>query len=386
LSAIELVFWSSLLLLVYVYAGYPALLHIISELAPKPTEKRDILPTVSVLIAAYNEVDHISNTVLNKLEQDYPADRLDVIVVSDGSRDGTDELVQRLMVEYPGRLRLLQQTPRMGKTAALNTAVQVATGDILVFSDANSLYGRDALRRIVANFADLRVGYVTGQMVYTNPDGSLTGDGCSAYMRYENALRRNESLIGSIVGVDGGIDAVRRELYVPMRPDQLPDFVLPLAVVAAGYRVVYEPQALLEERVLSTRRDEYSMRVRVALRALWALKDMRKLLHPFNHGLFGWQLLSHKVLRYLAFVPLSLLVITNALLLQANQLYPWTFAGQLLFYAAAAGGYMAEGRAAPPIFTLPYYFTLINLASAQAFLRFLAGQKQVMWRPRTGDA
>ena len=150
-------------------------------------------------------------------------------------------------------------------------AVPLASGEIIVFSDANSLYAPDALRRLLANFADEEVGYVTGRMIYANPDGAPIGEGCSAYMKYENALRLIETRLGSIVGVDGGIDAVRKVLYRPMNAEQLPDFVLPLKVVEQGYRVVYEPEALLWESSLNEAADEYRMRVRVSLRAFWAL-------------------------------------------------------------------------------------------------------------------
>ncbi len=176
-----------------------------------------------------------------------------MIVISDASDDGTDEIVGRVASEHPGRVRLLRQEPREGKTAALNLAVPQARGEIVVFADANSIYGPDALRRLARNFADPAVGYVTGKMVYVNPDGSLVGDGCSAYMKLENWLRAQETRIGSVVGVDGGVDAVRRRLYRPMRADQLPDFVLPLAVVEQGARVVYEPDALLTEHALVER-------------------------------------------------------------------------------------------------------------------------------------
>ncbi|TFG48181.1 MAG: glycosyltransferase, partial [Gemmatimonadales bacterium] len=181
-------------------------------------------PRVTIIIAAFNEAEHIEATVRNKLAQDYPRDLLQILVVSDGSTDGTDEIVERIAAEET-QLRLLKQTPRQGKTVAINGAVAEATGEILVFSDANSMYRPDALRMLMRNFADPEVGYVTGQMLYTNADGSLVGDGCTAYMRYENALRAIETRLGSVVGVDGAIDSVRRSLYRPMRPDQLPDFV-----------------------------------------------------------------------------------------------------------------------------------------------------------------
>ena len=248
---------------------------VLSVLRNRKIKKENVEPAVTILIAAYNEEDAISPTIANKLALDYPREKIEILVISDGSTDNTDEAVKQFQTDG---VCLLRQDPRAGKTAALNLAVEHAKGEILVFSDANSIYAPDALRKLVGAFADEQVGYVTGKMIYTNPDGTTVGDGCTAYMKYENALRGVESKVGSVVGVDGGIDAVRKSLYRPMRPDQLPDFVLPLMVIEQGYRVVYEPNAILRESSLQDVSDEYRMRVRVALRAFWALRDMRHLL------------------------------------------------------------------------------------------------------------
>jgi cellulose synthase/poly-beta-1,6-N-acetylglucosamine synthase-like glycosyltransferase len=209
-----------------VYVGYPLAIGLIGRWRRRVVRSAPQTPLMTLVIAAYNEAEHIADTVRNKLEQDYPADRLEVIVVSDGSDDGTDDAVRAL---GDARVQLLRQEPRQGKTAALNLAADQARGELLVFSDANSLYEPGALRALAAAFADPSVGYVTGKMIYGNPDGSVVGDGCTGYMRFENWLRAQETLAGSVVGVDGGVDAVRRTLYRPMRADQLPDFVLPLS-------------------------------------------------------------------------------------------------------------------------------------------------------------
>lgn len=372
-----------LLLGVYPYVLYPLCVAAFGRLRPKPVRaSEDFLPSVTVVTSAYNEVHHIYASVTNKLQQDYPPDRLNIIVVSDGSEDGTDEAVRRIS---DPRVKLLRQEPRQGKTAALNRAFAEATGQIVIIADANSMYRADAVRRLVRNFSDPLVGYVTGRMVYVNPDGSLVGDGCSAFMKYENALREAETRLGSIVGVDGGVDAVRRSLYRGLRPDQLPDFVLPLDVVEQGYRVVYEPDAQLNEETLTTGSSEYRMRVRVALRALWALWDKRGLLNPTRSGVFSWQLLSHKVLRYLAFVPLSIAMALNWYLAPEGTVYMLGIAAQILFAAlvlAAVVGPRAIGQSAPGRYC--FYFFLLNWASAVALVRFLRGQKQVLWQPRMG--
>ena len=276
--------------------------------------------------------------MINKLNQAYPPERLDVLVVSDGSTDGTDAIVQSIATNAAGRVKLLRQEPRQGKTAAINLAMTQATGDIVVFADANSIYAPSAVRSLASNFADPSVGYVTGRMIYTNPTDSGIGKGSGKYMSYENLLRALETKLGSIVGVDGGIDAIRRTLYVPMRPDQLPDFVQPLGIIEQRKRVVYEPDALVHEQALSSPTDEFRMRVRVSLRALWALYDKRELLNPFRYGLFAWQLLSHKLLRYLAFIPLLGLIVFNSLIAGEHLFYACFFALQLVGLCICRGG------------------------------------------------
>lgn len=378
------VFAMCVILLVYVYAGYPVLCALLAALRHRKVRAAAGTPRVTVLISAFNEADCIEETVRNKLDLDYPPERLDVIVISDGSDDGTDDIVRRVAEEAgPDRVRLIHQETRAGKTSALNRAAAEARGDVLVFSDANSLYAPDALRRLVEPFADPEVGYVTGRMLYRAPDGSLTGEGCNAYMRYENMLRGLETRLGSVVGVDGGIDAVRAELYAPMRSDQQPDFVLPLGVVARGRRVVYQPAARLYEASLSVASDEFRMRARVSLRAWHALKDMAGLLNPLRHGVFAWQLFTHKWLRYLAPIFQILAFVSNAAL--AARGVPWDrlFALQLLFYLAALAGLALRGRRLPTPLSFPFYLCLLNAAAGLALIRFLRGERQVTWTPRT---
>lgn len=379
---LESLFVLCFILVIYIYAGYPACAAALARLMPKPARTADTEPEVTVLISAFNEAEHIADTIENKLRQEYPEDKLKIIVISDGSTDGTDEIVQG----YAGnRVKLIRQHPRQGKSAALNMAMDHARGEIIVFSDANSIYREDAVRQLVRNFADPEVGYVTGKMVYTHADGSLIGTGCSAYMHYENTIRLQESRFGSIVGVDGGIDAMRKSLYRPLNPDQLPDFVQPLNVVEQGCRVVYEPRAILKEAALSDQHAEYKMRVRVALRALWALLDKRRLMNPLAFPLFSWQLISHKLLRYTAWLPLSGLLILNAVLFKAGRFYEIMLYLQMAFYLSAFAGYLIRTRGGGSfILSAAYYFVLINLAAAHACLQFLKGHKQVLWTPRTG--
>ncbi|MDD5718712.1 MAG: glycosyltransferase family 2 protein, partial [Candidatus Krumholzibacteria bacterium] len=370
-------FWLSLALLVYIYLGYPLCVWLLARLRPRPPwpPAGGTQPSVSVLIAAFNEARHIESTVRNKLSQDYPPEKLEVIVVSDQSTDGTDEIVRSI---DDARVRLVRQEPRAGKTSGLNRIAPLARGEILVFSDANSHYAPETVAELIKPFADPAVGYVTGRMLYRAPDGSAAGEGCSTYMRYENQLRAWETRLGSIVGVDGGVDAMRRQLWQPMRADQLPDFVAPLQVREHGYRVVYQPAARLYEDALAETADEFRMRVRVSLRAWWALKDKAALLNPLRFGVFAWQLWSHKVLRYLA--PLFQLgaLASNLALAPRGGVWLGLLGLQGVFYGVALAAHRLRRRRLPGPVNAVYYLCVLNLASAVALVQFLRGKKQVI--------
>lgn len=369
-------------MIIYIYMGYPILVFLFSRIKNKRVKKGNYEPYATILISAYNEEENIEATLKNKLDLNYPKKKLEIIVISDGSTDKTDEIVKQYKEQG---VKLLRQEPRAGKTSALNMAVPETESDILVFSDANSLYAPDTLSKLVQNFCDPNVGYVTGKMIYTNPDGTTIGDGCTAYMKYENLLRNLETKLGSIAGVDGGIDAVRKSLYQPMNPGQLPDFVLPLKVVEQSYRVVYEPEAILKETSLKSPKDEYRMRVRVSLRALWALSDMHQLLTFTGSKLFVWQLCSHKVLRYLCFIFLIGIFFGNLFLWPESSFYKLSFILQNVCYLGAIVSPVLEkcGYRLQPLYLLQY-FVLLNLAAAHAFIKFLLGQKQAVWTPRKG--
>ena len=381
-AVIEFFFYFSVLVVLYVYVGYPVTVAFVGSVLRRNVSKSAFEPDVTIIISAYNEEGNITQTIENKLNQDYPREKLEIIVVSDGSTDKTDGIVRDFSAQG---VRLIRQEPRAGKTAAVNKAVTEANGEILVFSDANSLFSGNALRAIVRNFVDPEVGYVTGKMVYTNPNGETIGDGCTTYMRYENFLRAAETRAGSIVGVDGGIDAVRKNLYTPMAPDQLPDFVLPLSIVEQGYRVVYEPQALLKEPALQDSEDEYRMRVRVALRSFWALRDKRHMLSFKRFKLYAWQLWSHKVLRYLSFIFMVIAFFSNLLLLSHGNFYRLVFVLQVGAYLGVLLSPFIEKMGYKiRILYLFRYFVLLNVAAAHAFVHFLQGRKLVMWTPRKG--
>ena len=380
----EIAFWLAVWVGIYPYVIYPLLAALVGASRARQVKSAAFEARVSVVIAAHNEAAFIEQTVRNKLAQQYPAGLLEVIVISDGSTDGTDDILRRLAAEDQ-RVHWARQEPRAGKSAALNIAVAQASGDVVVFSDANSLYEPHAIARIVSNFADPEVGYVTGKMIYRSHDRTTAGDGCSSYMRFENWLRMQETRIGSIVGVDGGIDAIRKALFRRLRSDQLPDFVTPLHVVAQGFRVIYEPGAVLEEDALNDNSSEFRMRVRVTLRALWAMRDCAELLSFRRQPLFAWQLWSHKLLRYFAFLPLAAALLLAIPLAVFEPLYRAVLlpAAAILLLACAAMLLRADGPAAR-IGRFAQYFLLLNAACAVAAVRFARGERITVWKPRTG--
>lgn len=384
----ECLFWGMTALIFYVYFGYPLLLLLVTPLLKKTIHKKEIFPKVSVIIIARNEEASIRGTLLSKINQDYPNDRIEIVVASDGSTDWTDDIVREFAVAFPQiPVRLVRQEKWLGKTAALNLAVAASTGEVLVFSDANSCYRQDAIRKLVRNFNDPKVGYVTGKMIYGVCQGNIVAEGCGFFMRYENGLRRLETSIGSIVGADGGIDAMRRCLFEPIRADLISDFMLPLKVTAIGYRVVYEEEAVNQEEALDDWRKEFKMRVRVIVRSLNAIVNQASLVNPFRHGFFSLQFLSHKVLRYLVPEFMIFLYLANIPLAWIDVRYQWLIAGQTAFYGMALIGFIWSAQKLRGRFlTAPYYFCLVNAAAFWGLLRYLVGERQVTWTPRVGKS
>jgi len=373
----ELLFWGLALLVVYVYAGYPLVLLALrsrpaSQLARGPEEA----PRVTLIVSAFNEADCVAAKLDNTLALDYPRQCLDVIVVSDASEDGTDEIVQGY--EAKG-VRLLRMQQRGGKTLGLNAGVAASQGDIVVFSDANAMYKADAIQRLVAPFAAADIGAVIGESTYTEPD-SASGESESLYWRYETWIKELETRSGSVVGGDGAIYAVRRSLYRPMTANALSDFVNPLQVVASGFHCVYERRAISFEEAASDFSREYRRKVRIVNRAWRALWSMRAMLNPFSHGSFAFKLWSHKVLRWCVPVFLGAILLLNLALVREHPIYGATLLAQVLFYALAVAGFVVRRRESQPAFVrIPFYFCVVNFAAAVGLVELLGGRSYTTW-------
>src|SRR5215475_5447931 len=297
----QVVFIAAMAMMAFIYAGYPALMFAISLMFRRPVRRDDITPRVSVIIAAYNEERDIEAKLNNTLALDYPSDRMEIIVASDCSTDRTDEIVRSFRSQG---VILRRQPERFGKTVAQNRAAKAASGEILVFSDATTMYEPDAIRKIVRSFADPEVGCVAGQLIYMDASSSAVGKGCRSYWGYEKFLKRCESRIGTLIGVSGCIYAVRRICHARLANDMIDDFVIATEIHLQGLRTVYEPEAIAMEDTNLRARDEFRMRVRVIKQTLSALGRYSHALNPFRHKMFAFQMIAHKVLRYAIPIPL----------------------------------------------------------------------------------
>ncbi len=379
-GAVELVFWTAAALVLYTYMGYPLLVALLARFRPQAAiRKASITPTVSIVVAVHDEEDCIEAKLANSLAVEYPADLLEVVIASDGSEDRTNALV----AAYPSDRVHLVEVPRGGKATALNAGVARARNEILVMTDAREDVDPAAVRELVANFADPRVGAVSGELHLRGRDDAGGGEGVGLYWRYEKAIRRAESLFDSTVGVTGALYALRRSLFVPLDPRTiLDDVALPMEIVGAGYRVVFEPAARVFDVITQTPRREYGRKTRTLAGNFQLLALRPSLLLPHRNRLF-WQLVSHKLGRLA--VPWCLLVLffSSAALVETGCFYPIAFVAQAAFYFLAVAGWLRSryGRG-PRLLDLPYSFTFLNLAAAAGLLAYLRGAYTAGWKGR----
>ncbi len=375
----QVVFFASVGLILYVYFGYPLLMFVLARLTSSTVARAEIEPTVSFIITAFNEERDIRKKLENTFALGYPSDKLEIIVASDASTDGTETIVR----EFAGRgVKLVRQTQRRGKTAAQNLAVEHAAGEILVFSDATSKYERNAVRELTANFADRSVGCVAGKLVYSDPAGTIVGSGARSYWSYESMLKESESRACSLIGVSGCIYAVRRANYVPMYPEACSDFLIATLIYKQGLRTVYVPGAVCAEETNRESGKEMKMRVRVISQTFTDLWRNREMLNPFRAGIYAVQLLSHKVLRYSVPIFLTAALVSSGLLAFDSTFFLLVFAVQACFYGLAAAAWVLEraGINGGPL-SVPLYFVLANVASAAGFFQFLRGERYAAWEP-----
>lgn len=371
-------FWISAGLLVYTYLGYPLLLAAFAATRPKRKEPPPYVPSVSVLIAAHNEEEALARTIRNILKLDYPEDKLELIVVSDASTDGTDSILEGIR---DPRVRWLRLPTQCGKTQAQNEAVSLSKADVIVFSDATTTYDRNAIRFLVRHYCDPRVGAASGHYEYVPPEFSHPAViGTAVFWRYENLVKLLQSRAGTMTGCSGCIYSVRRALYTPLPPQSCSDLVEPLTLVRKGYRVVFEKRALAFEASCRTISEEFRMRVRVAAHGIDGILDNNDLLNIFRHGWVSLQLISHKVLRWMT--PLFLLnAWAMSAVLMVRPGFRGFFIAQTMFYAGSPLLAWAPRRGRWRILGIPFQLCALHAAVIVGVSELISGKVYTIWRP-----
>lgn len=378
---IVVLFWFSVCFIVYAYTGYPFLLWILSlfRKAGPGNKGTNRLPHVSLIISAYNEERVIESKILNSLELDYPKEMLEVVVVSDASEDGTDRIVQRYA---DSGVKLRRFEGHIGKTACLNKSVPLAMGEVIVFSDANSQYDKFAIRHLTKWFEDNAVGFVTGRTEYISCQGTDSFSSTGLYTQIERYVKVLESKISSCVGADGAIFAIRKNLYPMLQDYDINDLVIPLKIVGQGHRGVFEEAAYCIEESAGSSQVEFRRHIRITARSLRAIFNHVGLLNPFKYPLFSFQLLSHKLIRFLTPFAIVFALLLNAIIVFAKggETYIATFALQVLFYVLWGCGYFEiklplATRAA----SFANTFFVVNLAILIGWVQYLRGETYTTW-------
>ncbi len=372
------IYWLTFLLCLSSYFLYPLLIGLLGKLYPFMVQKNNWEPKVSILISAYNEERDIVQKITNCLALDYPAEKLEILIGSDGSTDSTVRLaeecssVQVTVFDYP---------ENRGKTSVQNDLVAAAKGEVLIFTDAASFLNPDAIHSLVQNFSDSRVGCVAGRMRFVSADDNINTRSQGLYWRYEVKIRELESNLGSLVGVDGPLYAVRRDCYVPLEPQSISDLLTPLLVLEQGKKVVLEPDAVVDEDPTRHSAQEFKTRRRITLRGLIGLATYRQLLSPVKHPRLALQILFHKILRW--FVgPLVILHILVCAILSDKTFFAAALICYTLFFLLALAGWVLEMRGGKNrLLTIPYYFSLVNLAATMGIVDFIRKKQATSWKP-----
>jgi cellulose synthase/poly-beta-1,6-N-acetylglucosamine synthase-like glycosyltransferase len=375
----------SLFLILHVYIGYPVCLWCLSKVTKNRNVNSDenYLPSVTLMISCYNEIDVVEEKIINSLALDYPNDQLSIIVISDGSDDGTDEVALSFRAQ---NVSLVRQEGRLGKTSAINLAMQRCTSDIVIFSDANAMYQTDAIKKLTRNFNDSSVGYVVGAALYTDEQENSAAASENLYWKYEIALKKMESNVHSVVGGDGAIYAIRRKLFKKMDAKDINDFVNPLQIIEQGFRGVFDEEAICTEETAGDFSKEYKRKQRIVNRSFRGLMKVKSVLNPFKFGFFSFQVISHKLLRWLQPIFILLFAFSSILLALRDFLLFSYFSqlGIIFLWLAQVGYFKSRQQYMSKIFFIPYYFIMVNYYSLLGVVSALAGNIQVTWStPRT---
>jgi cellulose synthase/poly-beta-1,6-N-acetylglucosamine synthase-like glycosyltransferase len=375
-------FWSLFCYIFYVYFGYPIVLMLLSICRHKTglcgiDQVTKTLPGITLLISAYNEEGVIEEKIHNSLDLEYPKDLLEIIVVSDGSTDLTNNIVSRYL---DSGIKLRHYPERSGKTACLNQEVPLAAGKIIVFSDANSKYTPTAIASLVSHFADKEIGFVTGTTVYSSGKNKSGAHSIGLYAKLESFTKRLESKIGCCVGADGAIFAIRQHLYRPLKDSDINDLVIPFEIVKQGFKGVLETKAFCVEEIAENPGKEFDRQVRITARTIRAIANNLELLNPVKYGLFSFELFSHKCSKLLVPFALLLLFFVNVMIVSLGPIYLLSLIVQTIFYMLSLVGHIWKKRGNPPgIVSIPEMFVLVNLAILLGWLKTLKGESYTVW-------
>lgn len=371
----QFVFWSSVSVVLYCYFGYPLVLFLAKKLRRRgrPTGQGGDFPTVCLLISAFNEEKVLRKKIENSLSLDYPRGKLSILVASDGSTDRTVSIAQ----DYEDLgVTLFHRPMRSGKSAVLNEVLKTVRSDIVVFTDANSMFAGDSLKRLVAHFEDPRIGCVVGKLRYVDGRSTSVSKGEGLYWRYEGMLSVLESSLGSVLVANGSIFAIRRGLEPELYPEVANDFQIPIEIGAMGHDVVYEPEAVAFEHSTMFWQEEFQRKVRIIVRGLAGFWKLRGKIRGFRR----WQFVSHKLLRWAVGPMMFLTLVSNIVLSKDSVFFTVILTAQLFLYIAALVGWrMKKTRKPHPLFYLPFYFSMVNLAAVVAIAKFISGERQRVW-------
>lgn len=368
------IFWGSVFVVFWTYFGYLITLKLLSLFVNKEVDKRDPAPPVTIIVTAYNEEKRIGEKIENSLSLDYPDGKLSILIVSDGSSDGTDDIVKRYQQEG---VKLLRIPERHGKHYGQKRGIELAETEIVVLTDATTFLEEDAVLKIVRSFSDPSVGVVSGEDKVSRDDINSSGEG--AYVAYEMKLRNLEARVGSLVGASGSFFAIRKQLTDTWVDNMSSDFFMPIVAYMNGYRTVPDSEAVGYYTVLSDPDREFERKVRTVLHGLEVLFRFKAILNPFRYGFYSVQMISHKLMRWLAPFALLAILLTSATLYVDSLFFQIVLASQLLFYTLALIGRIFRVLQGLIVFKVPVFFVMVNTSIVMAWINYFTGKRQVVW-------
>ena len=381
----ELIFWVSVMGLIFIYVLYGIVIYAFNKVknlvTGDPVATISELPTIAVMIAAYNEEDIISEKIINTQQLNYPKEKLKIYVVSDGSTDRTNEIVSGFE-----NVELLYRSERKGKSAAINRAIEFVSEDITVFTDANVMINTEALLALSKHYKDDLVGAVSGEKVVMHDDRAAAASTEGIYWRYESFLKKQDAQLSSLVGAAGEMFSIRTSLYSPIPEDTLlDDFIISMNIVRKGYTVKYEPKAMASEKPSSNIAEEYKRKVRISAGGIQSVIRTMDIGDPFHYGILSFQYLIHRVSRWtISPVLIVAALLSNIFLLPQNNIYLVTFALQLLFHGAAiAGFYFSSRKRKVRMLHVPFYFDFMHYCVVMGWIRYARGGQKATWQKAT---